>query len=171
MINNMPVPEPRQIPRNLQNGLRSEVPQVDIDVELRNIRNLVERLPPRDRHSLRSLSFTDRPFPVPADDEIEAPRLMQAPNPEGNADQDDFVILAPPPPLRRQILRRHRYSAESFMSLDNYCRNAARNIQLLSQHYNSLSRDAMVPIFQSMHDATIAVDEALNAANIRTPRH
>ena len=32
MINNMPVPEPRQIPSNLQNGQRSEVPQVDIDV-------------------------------------------------------------------------------------------------------------------------------------------
>ncbi len=160
----MPVPESRLIPSTLRNG------HVDIDIELRNIRNLVERLPPRDRQNLRTLSYVPQPMPTPQEEELEAPRLMAAPNPGVNVEEDDFEVLPQPPP-RRHIMRRHRYSAESYMSLDNYCRNAARNLQLLSQHYNSLSRDAMVPIFQSMHDATIAVDEALNAINIRTPRH
>ncbi len=154
----MPVPVPQhENPIRHRNGQESNSEnerEVDavianaIDVEIRNIRNYVEVLQYGDER------------PRPREIHFEA---------NGNPEDDEIVIIPfrqadvrppprPPPPV---VFRRDHH-----FRLSIYVRNAARSIQLLSEHFHRFSRDDLVHIFQSMYDASSTVDNTLIRMNL-----
>ena len=154
----MPVPVPQhENPIRHRNGQESNSEnerEVDavianaIDVEIRNIRNYVEVLQYGDeRPRQREIHFEVNGNPE--DDEIVIIPFRQA---------DVRPPPRPPPPV---LFRR-----DHTFRLSLYVRNAARSIQLLSEHFHRFSRDDLVHIFQSMYDASSTVDNTLIRMNL-----
>ena len=126
-----------------------------IDVELRNIRNFVEVLQYGDLEPQR------REIHFAPDGEVGNENIEN--------EHEDYVIIPVEPPVARTRARPPLpivFTRDHPFQLSVYVRNAARSIQLLSQHYHRLSRDDLVHIFQSMYDASSTLDRILIRMNI-----